>query len=386
MSIADGSQHRLSYIFESTYGTTPSTPTFEPFRHTGTDLGVEKTELKSQEISSDRQYGFVRHGNKSVGNNVNFELAYGAQDDWLEAALGGTWSTKIDSGAISADSAAGTFTRASGSFITDGFVANTVVTSSGYASSENNGRFLITNVAALVLTVTALEGQTQGTEAGGGDEQFIVDATLENGTTRRYATFERYFADQGTYVFMTGLNASSLQLSIAPDSVVSGTLALVGKDIEPATASPKASSTYPTATTTEPYDSFTGVIRDGGATIAVIQSIDFTCDNSMDRRFVVFDDTSLLPGTGRFMLSGTVSAYFDSITLYNKFISETASNLQFELTDPDGNTYWFYMPNIKYNSGNPDVSDDGSVTLSMSFTGVKDSVIGKTLVIQRVPA
>ncbi len=385
MSIADGSQHRLSYIFESTYGTTPSTPTFEPFRHTGTDLGVEKTELKSQEISSDRQYGFVRHGNKSVGNNVNFELAYGAQDDWLEAALGGTWSTKIDSGAISADSAAGTFTRASGSFITDGFVANTVVTSSGYASSENNGRFLITNVAALVLTVTALEGQTQGTEAGGGDEQFIVDATLENGTTRRYATFERYFADQGTYVFMTGLNASSLQLSIAPDSVVSGTLALVGKDIEPATASPKASSTYPTATTTEPYDSFTGVIRDGGATIAVIQSIDFTCDNSMDRRFVVFDDTSLLPGTGRFMLSGTVSAYFDSITLYNKFISETASNLQFELTDPDGNTYWFYMPNIKYNSGNPDVSDDGSVTLSMSFTGVKDSVIGKTLVIQRVP-
>lgn len=386
MSIADGSQHRLSYIFESTYGTTPSTPTFKPFRHTGTDLGVEKTELKSQEISSDRQYGFVRHGNKSVGNNVNFELAYGAQDDWLEATLGGTWTTQVDSGVITASSTVGTFTRPTGSFVTDGFIANTVMTSSGFTDTGLNGRFLITAVAALTLTATPLEGQTMVVEAGGGDEQFIVEATIENGTTRRYATFERYFADQGTYVFMTGLNASSLQLSIAPDSTVTGTLALIGKDIEPATASPKASSTYPTATTTEPYDSFTGTIRDGGATIAVIQSIDFTCDNSLDRRFVVFDDTSLLPGTGRFMLSGTISAYFDSITLYNKFISETASNLQFELTDTAGNTYWFYMPNIKYNSGNPDVSDDGSVTLSMSFTGVKDSVIGKTLVIQRIPA
>ena len=106
----------------------------------------------------------------------------------------------------------------------------------------------------------------------------------------------------------------------------------------------------------------------------------------MDRRFVIFDDTSLLPGIRKFNLSGTVSAFFDDITLYNKFINETASSLQFELTDTAGNSYFVYMPNIKYMSGNPDVSDDGSVTISMAFAGVKDTATGKTLIIQRKPA
>ena len=157
------------------------------------------------------------------------------------------------------------------------------------------------------------------------------------------------------------------------------------EDILPAATSAKAGSTYPAATTTEPFDSFTGSIREDGALIAAIQSIDFNCDNSMDRRFVVFDDTSLLPSIRKFNLSGTVSAYFDSITLYNKFISETSSSLQFELIDNDGNAYWVYMPNIKYMSGNPDVSDDGSVTINMAFAAVKDTATGKTLIIQRTP-
>tara|TARA_R110002126_G_scaffold150139_3_gene296238 strand:+ start:6898 stop:8058 length:1161 start_codon:yes stop_codon:yes gene_type:complete len=386
MSIADGSQHRLTYGFESTYGVTPSSPTLKPFRHTGTSLGLEKSEIRSQELSAGRQYEFVRHGNKSVGNDVNFELAFGAQDDWIEAALCGTWSTQVTSGVVSAAAASGTFTRGSGSFVSNSFAVGSVVTSSGYVNANNNGRFVITAVTALVLTVTPIEGQTMTTEAGSGDELFVVEATVDNGITRRSATFERYFADQGTYVYMTGLNASSLSLSIAPDSVVSGSVSFIGKDLEPATASAKSGATYPTATTTEPYDSFTGSIRDNGALTAVIQSIDFNCDNSMDRRFVIFDDTSLLPGIRKFNLSGTVSAFFDDITLYNKFINETASSLQFELTDTDGNSYWVYMPNIKYMSGNPDVSDDGSVTISMAFAGVKDTATSKTLIIQRIPA
>ena len=245
MSIADGSQHRLSYNFESVFGVTETSPVFNNFRHTGTDLGLEKSEILSQELSADRQFSFVRHGNKSVGNGVNFELAYGAQDDWIEATLGGTWSAQVTSGAISAAAASGTFTRGSGSFVSDGFAVGDVVTSSGYVDSNNNGRFVITAVVALILTVTAIEGQTMTTEAGGGDELFIVEATLENGTTRRFASFERYFSDQGTYVFMTGLNASALSLSVAPDATVTGSFTFIGKDIEPATASPKAGSTYP---------------------------------------------------------------------------------------------------------------------------------------------
>ena len=389
MSIADGSQHRLTYVIEDNanpYGTTPTNPVLKALRHTGTSLGLEKDEIRSQELSPDRQYNFVRHGNKSVGNDVNLELSYGSHDDWIEAALCGTWSAKVTSSAITANAASGSFTRVSGSFVSDGFTVGKVVTSSGYVAAGNNGRFVISAISATVLTVAPIEGQTMSSESGGGDELFVIEAAVDNGVTRRSATVERYFADQGSYVYMTGLNASSLSLSIAPGAVVSGSVSFIGKDLEPATASAKSGATYPAATTTEPYDSFTGSIRENGVLTAVIQSIDFNCDNSMNRRFVIFDNTTQIPSIGKFNLSGTVSAFFDDITLYNKFINETASSLQFELTDTAGNSYFVYMPNIKYMSGNPDVSDDGSVTISMAFAGVKDTATGKTLIIQRKPA
>jgi hypothetical protein len=390
MAIADGSQHRVQLVAESTYGTTPSSPTFTDFQHNGLTGRLSKTEIRSQTLSSDRQYSFVRHGNKSVGASIPFELSYGSHDTQMEATLGGTWSTKVDTGAITIDVAPSgsnaTFTRSSGDYTSDPIAVGDVITVSGFSDAGGNGRFVATNVTATVVTATPLEGQTVPTESGGGDEQIVVEATLENGTTRRYFTIEEYFADVDLYVYTTGQNFSAMSLEIAPDSIVTGSFDLIGKDIEPATDTQKASATDGTPSTAEPLDSFTGEIRDNGTVLAVVQSLSVNTDNQMERRNVVFDDTSLLPSIRRFMAGGSATVYFEDETLYNKFISETASSLQFELTDPDGNTYWWYLPNIKYMSGDPEVNDDGSINLTMDFSAVKDSVTGKTMTMQRIPA
>ncbi len=47
----------------------------------------------------------------------------------------------------------GTFTRASGSYITDGFVVGSTVTSAGYGSGNNNGSWVVSVCTALTLTV-----------------------------------------------------------------------------------------------------------------------------------------------------------------------------------------------------------------------------------------
>lgn len=95
MAFASGARHGLSYVAETTFGVTPSTPSMKEFRHTGTTLTLQKQMLESAEIRSDRQIQDARHGNRNVAGNLSFELSFGAFDDWLEAALGGTWATNV---------------------------------------------------------------------------------------------------------------------------------------------------------------------------------------------------------------------------------------------------------------------------------------------------
>jgi hypothetical protein len=59
---------------------------------------------------------------------------------------------------ITVADAANTFTRTSGSFITDGFVVGNEVTTTNFTNGANNGTFLISAVSALVMTVTTTVG------------------------------------------------------------------------------------------------------------------------------------------------------------------------------------------------------------------------------------
>ena len=95
MAQAQGSRHSISYVAESTFGTTPGTPSMIELRNTGTTFATRKDNFVSNEIRNDRQVVDLRHGVRRADGDINFELSYGAFDDFLEAALFGTWSTNV---------------------------------------------------------------------------------------------------------------------------------------------------------------------------------------------------------------------------------------------------------------------------------------------------
>lgn len=64
-----------------------------------------------------------------------------------------------------------TYTRAAGSFVTDGFAVGMEVLAAGFATSGNNGYKIVTAVAAGTLTVTS--STTMATEAAGGNESIV---------------------------------------------------------------------------------------------------------------------------------------------------------------------------------------------------------------------
>jgi len=301
MTIATGSRHDLSYIAETTYGTTPpTTPELTPIRHTGTTLGLSKDAIESEELRQDRQVANFRHGNKSVGGDINFELSYGTFDDLIEATLCGSWASDI----------------------------------------------------------------------------------LLAGTTRRSFTIERNHADISEYIRSTGCNFNSMSLSIAPNSMVTGSFNIIGKDIA-VTASALTGATYAAESTTEPFDSFTGSITEGGSSIATVTALDLTIDNGIESLYVVGDDSTLNPSVGKSMVTGTVTAYFEDSSLIDKFIAETSSAMVFVLTDLAGSYYTVTLPNIKYNSGNPEVSGPGAVTVSLDFIALYDATTTSQIKIER---
>lgn len=305
MAIANGAQHSLHYIAESTYGTTPSTPTWTPLPHNATTLNLTKDAIESEKLRGDRQVEDFRHGNKQVGGDVTSELEYGALDDIIEAVMCGSWTTNV----------------------------------------------------------------------------------LKAGTTRRSFTLERKFADLATAEFhrYTGCEFNTLSMTIAPNALVTTTFGVIGKDIALATTE-IGSSTYSSDVGNTPFDSFTGTITEGGSSIATVTELTFSIENGLEALFSVGSDTTNRPSIGKSRVTGSLTTYFDSKALYEKFLNETASEIVCTLTDTAGNDLQIDIPNVKYNSGQPDVSGEGAVTVSMDFVALYSTSDASQLVFTRTDA
>lgn len=208
---------------------------------------------------------------------------------------------------------------------------------------------------------------------------------LKAGITRRSFTFERFF-DVGTdeYHRYTGSEVNTLNISVAPNAMVTTTLGIIGKDLDSANlTSQVAGATYDAPSTNSPFDSFTGTINEGGSPVAVVTQIDLNLENGIEPAFVIGSQTTIEPSDGKSRLSGTLTAYYENKDIYEKFLNETASSISFSLVDPAGNTTQFDMSNIKYTGGNPDVSGDGPVTVAMEFTALYDVTDQSQIVITR---
>jgi len=194
---------------------------------------------------------------------------------------------------------------------------------------------------------------------------------LKTGTTKRSFTLERKFSDITRYIRYTGCVPSALSLSVQPDAMVTGSFSFVGKG-QTAAQTIVTGATYDTATTTSPFDSFSGTISEGGSPIAIVTGIDLSLDNGAEASFVIGSDTTPCITLDRSNLTGTLTAQFEDEVLLNKFIDETESSLEFTLTDGTNSQTWL-LPRIKYTGGSVPVSGGGLITVSLPFQAIMDA-------------
>jgi hypothetical protein len=213
---------------------------------------------------------------------------------------------------------------------------------------------------------------------------------IKSAQTRSSFTFVRNFADidgaDNPYYIYRGVEINQMQLSVTANAMITGTFSVIGKSQTTAQdLTALGTPTFPAPSTTSPLDSFTGSLNEGGVPVAVITEISLTLQNGIEPRFVVGSKDSIATSLGRSNLTGQVTAFFEDSTLVDKFLNETESSIDFTLPDGAGNEQKFIIPRIKYTGGQPDVSGEGPITLTMPFQALLDATTGTNLLIERTP-
>lgn len=91
---AQGSRSSLSYIVESTFGTTPL-GSFINLPFSTHSLNLTKDRVAGNDIQADRMPRVDRHGNRQVAGDIVVDLRNADYDAFLESAMLSTWSTDV---------------------------------------------------------------------------------------------------------------------------------------------------------------------------------------------------------------------------------------------------------------------------------------------------
>ena len=377
MAFADSNRVRLAYIAESAFDTTPATPTLQILRLLSSSFAANKETAVSNTLRSDRmvqdlvEVGFTNQG------QIDFELSLGGSyDDFIQAALGGTWSTAI------AHSGAATFTASTDNIeATSAFTNATVgqwIFVAGSSQSANNGWHQITTVTDNDNVIVS-SSLADATDASG---VTIKGSMLRNGTTLRSFSIEQAFLDIGQYHKFSGQRVGSMSLNVEAGSIVTGSFGLQGATVAQNTSTYANSTTAATTTSVLNATSNVGTIIEGGSTLSTaLQAITLNLDNGLRNQMAIASKYPQGIGQGRQTVTGSIRAYFEDETLYTKFLNHTYSSLVFDLSDAAGNRIHIELPRIQFMNDAPSPGGiDQDIMEDLQFQAVANT--GQTHQIQ----
>ena len=401
MTFATGGSHQATYIKEVTFGTTPVASAADPMlkmRLTQNSIISVRDSFTSEELRGDQQISDLRLGAKAASGDINFELSYLSMDDFLEAALGGTWTTTGDpdsgtdwdvTGAGGGDAVV---SQVAGTDLTTLVVVGDFIRMSGWATAGNNGTFEI-SVVTDADTITVLDpSNVMVNEAVGATVviELLSGATLKSGLGQPSFTIENQYNDVGfdadsQFLVYEGMTVNTLSLTVVPNGIVTGAFGFIGeapRDSAFSTTSLGASfeeDRVEPSPQTSPMDAFSGQVDEGATSdIMTITSIELTLTRNLNPEFVIGKDRTVRITPGRNNVTGTVTAFFEDKILLEKFLAETESSLKFTTLDTAGNQIEWFLPRVKYTGGDNSVTAEGAILVSLPFQALLDDVTENT--------
>ena len=367
---AESNRVRVSYVRETDFGVPETTPTYQIARLTSSDFAANKQTVTSEELRSDRMVSDQPEVGFDNGGTLNVEYSAESFEDFIESAMCGTLSTGIDLIDVAVTTTATTNVIAATGIDTNAVVGQWIYLDMNFTDSTNNGWKKITAVGSGQVTVQQdLTTDSASTGTAGG-----VD--LINGVEQRSYEMEQAFTDIAEYQRFSGMRLGTWEVSLSAGEILNGSFAFQGTEV--AVQSDTEYGTVYTPAATTPVMNATSnvgnIVKDGVPLTTCIQSLAFTVDNNLRSQMCVGNKFPSGIGYGRQLVSGTLTAFFENLDLYNEMLSHDDVSLEFSLTDINGRSVKFEFPRVKFNTSAPSPEGiDTDVMETIEWTAIADS-------------
>ena len=181
-------------------------------------------------------------------------------------------------------------------------------------------------------------------------------------------SIEKGFTDINQYFMLKGCKVNSLQMTVEPDGLVTGSIDVIGKSID---NSQTSFSTEFEEVVHSAYAGLDAVILEGGQA-AQYTSFNFTLANNANSNNVIGSKYIASLNAGKAEATGELSVMFEDVVMYTKWASETQTDIKLKFTK--GEDYVeIVFPKVKFN-GNalPPIDSAEGILQTLNFRGLLD--------------
>lgn len=375
----------LAFRRESTFGTLATNDsTARQVPYVSHSLGLSKSAIPSEEIRPDFQMATMRHGNRAVSGDLQLQLQTGTYSPLMESALRRDFTAVPALSALTNVTAAstgtgGTFTRATGSWITDGLTVGMCVRMTGWTApaAANNAR----NYTIVALTATVMTVAETVTAKAAGDSVVVsvpgrVTFAPTSGHTQTSYTVEEWNPDVPRSHRYLGCRVNTMGIELQPNGRVALTFGMLGRDRQAGATRHFANAVTPPAAVMQ--TSHNGQLVVNGTPSGIITGLSINLTNAMESGAVVGSNVTPDVFHGPMSVSGQLSCYFDTAALDDVFDLESEISLIVRAADDTnvgGGFIQLCLPRIKLAGGSYSTANQ-SRQQSFDFTSLLASGAG----------
>lgn len=380
MALAERVFRSVAYKEQTAFGTLATGTGAQRIRRTNFSLQPNATAIPSQELIDSLQTRGSVFGTEVVQGSLEGELSAGTYFPLIGSALrkdpvaGGSSGALIN---VTAAAAGKTFTRAAGSWITDGFRVGDVVRTAGWLSpaTANNRNYRIVTLTATVMTVA----ETVVDRAAGDSVTFTAPGRKmwipATGHTSDWYTFEDWFSDIAQSHVYRDVAVGGFTIGGGPNARASITMPLLGTVRTTGGAqhftTPAAESTPPSLATTS------GSLRLLGADVGVVTGFTLNVLAPPDPVPGMFTKAPVSLGRPAFAPGGSLTIGFEDSSIIGAFDARTEFAIHAvltESTDVNSEFISIYLPRVQL--GSPQIADTGTVMFSTADFEVHELTSG----------
>jgi hypothetical protein len=388
--MSDANRVQISYIQETSWGTTPATSSPQELRWTGESLSFNISNETSKEVRTDCQISDLVQTGADASGGIEGEVSYGTYDDLIAGALRSTWSSDLDISQADDIAATATGFTSAGTLFHDIQVGQWIKVGGFTADTSINTYYKITASAPGTLTTSPAP---LSSEAVAEEKTITINgAMLRNGTTETSFSIEKNYADLSPVVYepFLGMMVNTFGMSLQANQIATVSFDFIGKDCSPATGSMTAQP-MTSATTTDCMNAVANVanIMEGGIGVSsgLVQSLDFTLGNNIRGQSAIGVLGYRGTGKGTIDVNGNINVYFTNKDLLDKYVAGTESSLSFRIADTAGNAYIVTFPRIKFNSSKQNASGQNTDLMQpLGWQAIRDSTTDSTIQIDKFAA